>query len=598
MPGLTRLDPANPVRSGRKQRQAVCRGCCKVARHFFFGRKSLNKQWGKSGKTVQTDMDQQPGSSDSYLVLARKWRPSRFDQVVGQQHIVQSLQNAITMNRVAGAYLFSGMRGVGKTSMARILALSINCEKGPTVTPCLECANCTEIINGSSMDVIEIDAASNRGIDEMRDIRDHLNYAPAKCRTKIYIIDEVHMLTRESFNAFLKSLEEPPPNTVFIMATTELTKVPETVLSRCQCFEFRAIADAQITAKLASIAKSEKMEISPGALQMIARRAEGSMRDAQSLMDQAIAYAGEKVDEENLAAVLGLVSREKVFSLLEAIIKKETGPALDRLHDLYYAGYDVMVLVRELAGAVRTLLIAKVTADPEKILDETRDSTAAAVKMAGGISAGRLQLFFDILLRTEAQCKTVSNSLSVLEVSVIKMVRLDDVVHVDEILNRLKSLPAAAASTAAAVPPRQGTSQNTDPPQGRIEKKTAETNDSWQRIKSGVIEKNALYGTLLGGIVDFKVEGNTAWLYYQSKFIKESCEKNSELAELIKSEIAKETGKSLNPAFRETTATPAPKKENRHETDAKNLTERLENPLVQKAIEIFNGDPSLENDGR
>ena len=547
-------------------------------------------------------MEQTPGSSDNYLVTARKWRPSRFDQVVGQRHIVQSLQNAITMNRVAGGYLFSGMRGVGKTSMARILALSINCEKGPTVTPCLECANCTEIINGSSMDVMEIDAASNRGIDEMRDIRDHLNYAPAKCRTKIYIIDEVHMLTRESFNAFLKSLEEPPPNTVFIMATTELTKVPETVLSRCQCFEFRAIADAQITAKLASIAQSEKMEITPGALQMIARRAEGSMRDAQSLMDQAIAYAGEKVDEENLGMVLGLVSREKVLSLLEAIIGKETGPALNRLHDLYYAGYDVMVLVRELAGAVRTILIAKVTADPEKILDETRDSTAAAVKMAGGISAGRLQLFFDILLRTEAQCKTVSNSLSVLEVSVIKMVRLDDVVHVDEILNRLKNLPASSVSTVSPIKPGTASPAGQKPavpaPAGQMEKKTGQTNGAWQRIKNGVIEKNELHGDLLGGIVDFKVEGDTAWLYYQSKFIKESCEKNSELAELIKSEIAKETGKSLNLAFRETTAQPEPQKESRHKIDAKNLTERLENPLVQKAIEIFNGDPSLENDGR
>lgn len=545
-------------------------------------------------------MEKTPGSSDSYLVLARKWRPSRFDQVVGQQHIVRSLQNAITMNRVAGGYLFSGMRGVGKTSMARILALSINCEKGPTVTPCLECANCTEIINGSSMDVLEIDAASNRGIDEMREIRDHLNYAPVKCRTKIYIIDEVHMLTREAFNAFLKSLEEPPPNTVFIMATTELTKVPETILSRCQCFEFRAIADARITDKLASIAKSEKVEITPGALQMIARRAEGSMRDAQSLMDQAIAYAGDKVDEENLAAVLGLVSREKILDLMKAIIGKETGDALNRLHDLYYAGYDVMVLVRELAGTVRTLLIAKVASDPEKVLDETRDSTAAAVQMTRKISAGRLQQFFDILLRTEAQCKTVSNSLSVLEMAVIKMVRLDDVLHVDEILNRLKNLPAAAASVSTVSPIKPGAAspaEQKSAPAGRIEKKTGEANDSWQRIKSGVIEKKPLYGTLLGGIVDFKVENNTAFLYYTAEFIKKSCENNSELAELIKSEIAKETGKSLNLAFREATAAPAPKKESRHKIDAKNLSERLENPLIQKAIEIFNGDPSLENDG-
>ncbi|MBI3793625.1 MAG: DNA polymerase III subunit gamma/tau [Nitrospinae bacterium] len=297
-----------------------------------------------------------------YVVMARKWRPSLFSDVVGQQHIVRALQNAITMNRIAGAYIFSGMRGVGKTSMARIFARSINCEKGPTVTPCGECKNCLEIANGSSMDVIEIDGASNNGVDEIRDIKDHVQYAPVKCRTKIYIIDEVHMLSPAAFNAFLKTLEEPPPHTLFIMATTEQSKIPETVLSRCQCFEFRAISDAQINQRLTEIAEKEKMDITPGAITMVARRAEGSMRDAQSMLDQAASYGGGTLDENTLGVVLGLVSREKVWAVMGAVMKKDTDLAIKQLHDLYYSGFDAGVIIRELCEASRTLAIAKVSA--------------------------------------------------------------------------------------------------------------------------------------------------------------------------------------------------------------------------------------------
>ncbi len=534
-------------------------------------------------------MEKSSETNGHYLVLARKWRPSDFSQVVGQRHIVQSLQNAITMNRVAGAYLFSGMRGVGKTSMARILALSVNCENGPTVTPCLECSNCREITNGSSVDVLEIDAASNTGVDDVRELREHLSYAPAKCRKKIYIIDEVHMLSKSAFNAFLKSLEEPPPNTIFILATTEQNKVPDTILSRCQCFEFRALSEEQIFGQLAKIADSEKMDIAPGALRMIARRAEGSMRDAQSLMDQAIAYAGETVDEEKVGIVLGLVSREKVWQLLGALIEKETSAALNELHDLYYAGYDVNVLVRELSEAVRTLLITKVSSDPEKVLNDSAESIAKAAKIVEKVSAGRLQLFFDILLKTEQQCKYASNGLSVLEMAVIKMIRLDDVVHIDEILAKLKKFPSASPAVrtsggqTASVPVAREDEPEVKPP---------ESNSSWQRIKNNIPEKQVFLKDALEK-VDFFIDGDKAVLVYKESLTMDQIKQNSDLIESL---IKKETGKVLRLELKPATVVVDEVVDRKKKGDEDNGREKLNNPLIQKAVELFEGRPSVENE--
>jgi len=227
-----------------------------------------------------------------YLVLARKFRPQTFEDVAGQEHVVKTLRNSIGQGRVAHAFLFSGPRGVGKTSVARILAKSLNCEKGPTATPCNVCSNCREITNGSSLDVREIDGASNRGIDEIRELRENVKFAPAAAKYKIYIIDEVHMLTREAFNALLKTLEEPPSHVIFIFATTESHKVPATIISRCQCYDFRRISLKEIAANLGRVAAAEGIKISPSALLWIAEAGDGSMRDAQSIFDQVISYAG------------------------------------------------------------------------------------------------------------------------------------------------------------------------------------------------------------------------------------------------------------------------------------------------------------------
>src|SRR5512136_2228572 len=289
----------------------------------------------------------------SYLVLARKWRPQLFEEVIGQRHITQTLQNAILQKRVAHAFLFTGARGVGKTSTARILAKSLNCEKGPQINPCNQCTTCHEISSGTSMDVIEIDGASNRGIDEIRELRENVRYTPAKSRHKIYIIDEVHMLTKEAFNALLKTLEEPPPHIIFIFATTEPHKLPNTILSRCQRYDFKRIPLKEIVGSLKKITEEEKVKISQRGLLSLARESDGSMRDAQSLLDQVISYAGQEIRDEDIVDVLGLVSHKILSDTMEAIANQDAGRCLEIVEEVYQYGYDAQHFCRELLHTLR-----------------------------------------------------------------------------------------------------------------------------------------------------------------------------------------------------------------------------------------------------
>ncbi len=556
-------------------------------------------------------MEDVSGKKSGYQVMALKWRPSTFAEVVGQQHIVRSLSNAIKLNRIAGAYLFCGTRGVGKTSMARIFSRSINCETGATVTPCGTCRNCREIADGNSMDVVEIDGASNNGVDNIREIRDHLQYAPVKCRMKIYIIDEVHMLSGAAFNAFLKTLEEPPPHTVFIMATTEQNKLPDTVLSRCQVFEFRALSDQEIAGRLQKMIDSDGIKITPGAVMMIARRAEGSMRDAQSLLDQATSYAAETIDEELLGMVLGLVSREKIWSILGAVTRKEVDDTLRQLHDLYYAGFEVAVIVRELFEAVRALTIVKVSGAPEKILKETDDALASMKQLVEGVTPGRLQQYYDILLRAKSQAATAGNPLSVLEMALIKMVRLDDVVSVAELVERLKGMPAAAAApqpqTAAAprfappsAPPRPAStgarqpvpSQDYDappPPAAPV------AGDPWEAIRTVIKEKKPLLAASLDKMV-FSMEGGKAVLGYpeDQSFIRDQCEQNRAL---IEDALQTAAGRRMAVAF---SATPKAVLKDalvkKPPMDNAMRRQMLNEPIIQKAVDLFDGTPGFEEE--
>jgi len=277
----------------------------------------------------------------SYLVLARKWRPQLFEEVVGQRHITRTLQNAISQKRVAHAFLFTGARGVGKTSSARILAKALNCETGPRINPCNQCTNCQEVTRGTSMDVIEIDGASNRGIDEIRELRENVRYTPAKSRYKIYIIDEVHMLTKEAFNALLKTLEEPPPHVIFIFATTEPHKIPATILSRCQRYDFKRIPFREVIGSLKRIVEEEEIQISQRGFLAIAQESEGSLRDAESLLDQVIAYAGKNIRDEDIAEVLGLIDRKMLSDTIEAIADRDAERCMEVIEHVYHFGYDL-----------------------------------------------------------------------------------------------------------------------------------------------------------------------------------------------------------------------------------------------------------------
>src|SRR5918992_6061004 len=281
----------------------------------------------------------------SYLVIARKWRPQRFEDIAGQEHIARTLQNAIPTRRIAHAYLFTGVRGVGKTTAARILAKALNCDEGPTASPCNQCSQCDEIAQGNSIDVLEIDGASNRGIDEIRQIIENVRYQPAKSRFKIYIIDEVHQVTKDAFNALLKTLEEPPPSVKFILATTEPHRLPETILSRCQRFDFRRISLKEIVQRLGDISVREGLKISQGALIAVAREADGSMRDAQSLLEQVLSCVGTEqqqteLEETQLQEILGLAERRMLFDISQSIIAGDGKRCLELLAQAAEQGRD------------------------------------------------------------------------------------------------------------------------------------------------------------------------------------------------------------------------------------------------------------------
>ncbi|MBN1572916.1 MAG: DNA polymerase III subunit gamma/tau [Deltaproteobacteria bacterium] len=377
----------------------------------------------------------------SYLVIARKYRPQTFDEVVGQNHVSRTLKNAIGIGRIAHAYLFSGPRGVGKTTMARIMAKALNCVEGPTPDPCNKCRMCIGINEGSVTDVYEIDGASNTGVDDIRELRENVRYLPSAGRYNIYIIDEVHMLSINAFNALLKILEEPPAHVIFIFATTEPHKIPVTILSRVQRFDFRRLGLTEIIDSLKKIAVNEGIEITEGALTIIAREAEGSMRDAQSLMDQVVGFAGKKVSEEDVRGVLGLTDRELLFRMADALMKRDAPLCLSILNEVYGQGYDINHYYREFLDLMRNILVVKVA--PSYGLDELTTEELEEVRGLGEPnSVDGITLLFNVLFGIEYQMKNAGDPKTLLELTLIKMTRLSEMRSIDEILERLGSTAA------------------------------------------------------------------------------------------------------------------------------------------------------------
>jgi DNA polymerase III subunit gamma/tau len=375
-----------------------------------------------------------------YLVLARKFRPQKFDDVAGQEHVVKTLSNAIGKGRVAHGFLFSGPRGVGKTSVARILAKSLNCEKGPTATPCNVCSNCREITNGSSLDVREIDGASNRGIDEIRELRENVKFTPAAAKYKIYIIDEVHMLTREAFNALLKTLEEPPAHVIFIFATTENHKVPATIISRCQCYDFRRISLAEIATNLGKVAAAEGIQVSPTALIWIAEAGDGSMRDAQSIFDQVISYAGMKISDTDVEEILGLVDRKYLFSLSDAVLQQNAGKCLTILEEAYLAGIDMKHFYQMMLKHFRNLLLVKIAADSSASFDIAPEQIQKLKDQVQQVSRETLQRYLEILIREEDSFRRSQEARMKLETVIVGLAYLQPIIPLGDIITTIESL--------------------------------------------------------------------------------------------------------------------------------------------------------------
>jgi DNA polymerase III subunit gamma/tau len=416
----------------------------------------------------------------SYLVLARKWRPQNFDDIVGQEPITRTLRNAIRAQRIAHAYLFTGVRGVGKTTAARVLAKALNCEKGPTPNPCNQCTHCQEITAGNCIDVLEIDGASNRGIDEIRQIIENVRYQPAQCRFKIYVIDEVHQITKDAFNALLKTLEEPPPSVKFILATTEPHRLPETILSRCQRYDFRRIPLREIVRRLSEISKREGLKITDGSLVLVAREADGSMRDAQSLLEQVLACVqpgGDRseetaVDEALLREILGLAERGVLYELSHAVILGNARDCIELIAQVVVEGRDLCRLSRDLVEHFRNLLVARLIQDraqetedlslqssvADRLLDLPDQEIEDLQAQVADLSIETLLDYFDFMAAGDEDVARSGNPRFALETVLIRLATLPKTLPIAQLLERLekleKKLPGAAPAPPAKAPER------------------------------------------------------------------------------------------------------------------------------------------------
>lgn len=461
----------------------------------------------------------------AYQVIARKWRPQTFREVVGQRHVTQTLENAITQKRLAHAYIFCGTRGVGKTTTARILAKCLNCVKGPTATPCNECEACREITAGSSLDVLEIDAASNRGIDQIRELREMVRYAPASGRYKVIILDEAHQLTDEASNALLKTLEEPPEKVVFILATTRPEDLVDTIKSRAQLFQFRSLTFQEIAAALEHIVKEEKLEIEPGAIAVLARAAEGSLRDGLSLLEQAIAYSGDKITDAQVRELLGVVAEEVLDELIVAIADRSAEKALQLVQRLHAEGHNLQHFCREAIRHIRNLLVAKVSGAVSPLIAAPADERPRLARQSEQFSEEDLTRFFQILIATDDDLRRKPDPRLHLELGLLRLVNSARLAPLEDVIAELRgeaparpSSPSRQTSTTAktnAAVMAVGTTQT--PPQAMASAATSERTAPLPASAPRVIAKTA--EKQFSGLAAAQLEAIQSALQNQQKFL-------------------------------------------------------------------------------
>ena len=536
----------------------------------------------------------------SYEVFARKYRPQTFDDLVGQAHVSRTLKNAVAQNRLAHAYLFVGPRGVGKTSTARILAKSLNCVKGPTITPCGECDNCREIAGGNSLDVIEIDGASNNSVEDVRQLRENVRYATAKGRYKIYLIDEVHMLSSAAFNALLKTLEEPPEHVKFIFATTEPQKVLPTILSRCQRFDLHRIPANLIAKHLQFIAGNENIALEPAAAHAIARGAEGGLRDAESMLDQLVAFCGEKISENDVLDVFGFTSEQTVADLTGRILQGETPGAIDLLHQQSDAGKDMMRLMSDLIAYLRDLLVFK--AKPDALKEDVEpDVQTSLARHAELVTTGHLLELLDQFAAAEGRMKWAPNKKLHLEVAIIKAIQSLGQATLDEVIEKLGELrngggagpsaqPVAARADRGREESRTAKAGVSDPGYSETPSRVAETspdaNELWQKILAKIPGQKAFVRNSASAAHVLGIDGRNFQIGFApgDKAMMDilATQANRKLLETLLHEI---TGKDWSVRLTLKEGLPSRQESVSEHSQSEKFKE---DPLIQEAIGLFN----------
>ncbi|MFN3396614.1 MAG: DNA polymerase III subunit gamma/tau [Thermodesulfovibrionales bacterium] len=544
----------------------------------------------------------------SYLVLARKWRPRTFSDLIGQETISHILSNAISKGKIAHAYLFSGPRGVGKTSSARILARAVNCEKGPIPEPCGTCQSCIEILEGSSVDVMEIDGASNNSVNDIRDLRERVRYAPASGRYKVYIIDEAHMLSDAAFNALLKTLEEPPPHVIFILATTAPRKIPATVLSRCQHLPFRRIPIQKIKGRLRLIADSEGVRISDESLEMIARAAEGSMRDSLTILDQVISFSPD-IKDSDIKDLLGIPDFNALYEIALSIIKGDRKRVLEVIQELTDKGTDLKSFAKDLMNFFRDLLTAKVTGSAEDVLDLSEGEIGMIKELTSMSSEESLTILLGEMIRAEQDVRTAFSPRVVLEMALIKASYLSNLKPLQEAIDNIGLLLDAAGKgdheglsaedqkeirsecnrQSVEIPniptpevPLQGINITTDNSTEACETEeipTVEKSDEWSDILKGIDETNHPLFCKLSE-AEIEITGNVIHIRFNGGLSvhADSVKKNKKFIEEIASKV-------MNKKVSIKVETSEKKVPSRRDIKERILNE----PLVKEAIELFGG---------
>ncbi len=558
-----------------------------------------------------------------YTVLARKWRPQQFDEVVGQEHVTQTLQNAIKKNRLAHAYLFAGPRGIGKTSTARIFAKALNCKKGPTTTPCDKCDNCKEIAEGRSFDVLEFDAASNTQVEKVREIiLETVRYSPATSKYKIYLIDEVHMLSDGSFNALLKTLEEPPSHVIFFFATTDPQKVPLTITSRCQRFDLRRIPAAAMLKHLKQIAKAEKVSADENALLAVVRGAEGSLRDAESALDQLIAFCGNEISEDEVLGVFGLVSHGLVTQLADAVIDGDSQAALGVVHELVKAGKELQRLHADLLAHLRNLLILSVSPDG-KNLDVSDLEMESLQKQAARLDASAALRIMDTLASGESRLRYAMSKQILLEVILLQAIHARNAVSVDSLLKRLNEVKSKLGGGGGMVAERP--SENTPlretptrpdaptPSRSTPHRAAPDLAAAWQELLGHLAESRPMLHQYLIEAQPTSFDGETVTLAFPNEFsmhkeladtpqnvqflqtrFRQSLGQDVSVRFALEDSVAPKTPPAPlatarrapdepQPASAPLAAKPAPLSKDR-------VQDLRKDPLIQKALEVFRGN--------